>query len=298
MALNSEPSPLPPEAWDPRLREAARILETELPTPANVDIAARVGLSEFHFTRLFTAQAGRSPQAYAIDLRLRGAAGRLRYTDDPPQVIARDFGWASQATFTRAFSTRYGEPPARFRRRIRAEASADVAAGGAREVRLELFKPQALFARRYLGPRDLSSGQWADFLTRLPPELMGCTRTGLLYDDPRETLAEQIRYDCAVQVRPDTPLPPELAEQGFERITTPGGEWACTDAVGRAAVGPAYRRIVADWKPGRPDRTFEGDPHLERFRVTPEDPAREPVLTVCLRVRHPAEPPRPGLADG
>ena len=286
-------------SWDRRLRDAARILETELPTPANSEIAARVGLSEYHFTRLFTAQAGRSPHGYANDLRLRGAAGRLRYTDDPVPAIARDFAWASQATFTRAFSDHFGEPPARFRRRVRAElaSAATEAKDRPADVRLALFRPQPLFARRYLGARHLAPAQWADFLARLPPELLGAARSGLLYDDPRETAPEAIRYDCAVHVGADARLPPELAEQGFERLVAPGGEWACADAVGHEAVPLAYRRIVAQWLPTRPDRTLEGDPHLERFLVTPEDPARPPVLAVCLRVRHPAEPARPGMAD-
>ena len=273
------------------------VLETEVPGPTNAELAARLGWTEPWFVRLFAREVGVAPHRYAAELRLRGAAGRLRYTDDPIGQIARDFAWASQPTFTRAFSDRYGEPPARFRRRVRAEqAAADPA--GAAAVRLEVFRPQPLFARRYLGPRSLAGAQWADFLSRLPAELLGCARTGLLHDDPRETAPEAIRYDCAICVRHEAALPPDLAAQGFERVVAPGGEWACTDAAGASAISAAYRRILSRWLPTRPDRTLEGDPHLERFRVTPEDPAREPALTVCLRVRDPAEPPRPGMAEG
>ena len=294
---DSTTAPFGREAWDRRVREAVRLLETETPPPPTHALGPRVGLTQFHFVRLFTAQVGSSPQVFARDGLMRHVMGRLRYTDDPLTPVAQDFGFARPSAFSRAFRAFAGVSASAWRKAARAEMSMEGSGATPSPVRVETFKPQPLFARRYTGPRIESGAQWADFLGRLPEPLLRAARTGLLYDDPRDTPPEAIRYDCAVVVPADSPLPPELEKQGFERITAPGGEWACADAVGRQAVGPAYGRIVGQWLPTRPDRTLEGDPHLERFLVTPEDLTREPMLTVCLRVRPLSESPRPGLAD-
>lgn len=282
-------------ALDPRIRRAMRILESEAPTPETRELAARVGLSLHYFVRRFTAQVGASPQAYARDIVMRHAAGRLRYTADPIGEIARDFGFPRLSGFSRAFTTTYGLSASRWRVRAQAELAAAEGDGGVRVVRLERFPVHTVLARRCLGPRTLASEQWADTLSRLPPALHRCARMGLLYDDPRETPPEAIRYDCAVHVRSDFALTEDLEVAGFSLLQTPQGVWACADVVGRSGVAGGYARVLR-WTAQRSQWTLEGDPHLERFQVTPEDPDRDPVLTVCLRLRTPNEPPRPGLS--
>ena len=174
-------------------RSCARARDRDARPPPNAELAARLRWTEAWFVRLFAREVGIAPHRYAAELRLRGAAGRLRYTDDPIDQIARDFAWVSQVTFTRAFSDRHGEPPARFSRRVRAEqAAADPA--GAAAVRLEVFRPQPLFARRYPGLRLGGAAQWSDLLSRLPPDFLGCARMGSVQDASGRSRAPHRRF--------------------------------------------------------------------------------------------------------
>ena len=286
-------SPLSSDGWDSRIREAVRILENApVPGPSTSELAARVDLSVFHFTRLFKAQVGMRPQHYARDYRLQHAASRLRYTSDPVAEVARDFGYAGLATFIRAFSEKFGEPPSRWRRAAQEPSATSRGA----EVRLESFKSITCLARRYLGPREESRQQWADFLSRLPPVLAANPRLGLAYDDPRITAPERIRYDCAVRVDAAFAADATLTGDGFERLTTPAGSWACTDVLSAAHIAGGYAEILRSWLPRNPEWTLEGDPLLEFPRAG--HVTAEVTWTVCLRVRRKAALPDPDMQDG
>ena len=79
-------------------------------------VAARVGLSPYHFSRLFTARMGRSVMAYVRGRRLVHAAQRLCDEPDLKLVdLAFDCGFESQEAFTRAFKRLFGVSPGRFR---------------------------------------------------------------------------------------------------------------------------------------------------------------------------------------
>lgn len=79
-------------------------------------VAARVGLSPYHFSRLFTARMGRSVMAHVRGRRLVRGARRL--CDEPNLKLvdlAFDCGFESQEAFTRAFKRLFGVSPGRFR---------------------------------------------------------------------------------------------------------------------------------------------------------------------------------------
>ena len=92
-------------------------LEQQLDEPLTLDaIAARAGLSAYHFSRLFTARMGRSVMAHVRGRRLVRGARRLC---DEPELklvdLAFDCGFESQEAFTRAFKRVFGVSPGRFR---------------------------------------------------------------------------------------------------------------------------------------------------------------------------------------
>jgi len=86
-------------------------------------LADVAGLSQFHFSRLFTARVGDSVMAHVRRRRMLKAAARLG--DNPgtgldiasPALIdlAFDCGFESQEAFTRAFKQVFGVTPGRFR---------------------------------------------------------------------------------------------------------------------------------------------------------------------------------------
>ncbi len=91
------------------LTHIERHLFTPLSVAALADIA---GLSQFHFSRFFTARIGESVMAYVRRRRMLRAAARLGCNpgveDDieAPALIelALDCGFESQEAFTRAFA--------------------------------------------------------------------------------------------------------------------------------------------------------------------------------------------------
>jgi AraC-like DNA-binding protein len=83
----------------------------------SVDVMARsAGMSRTSFTTRFRAAVGEPPMAYLSELRLRRAAGYLSTTTKSLREIAHLTGYANEASFSRAFSRRFGHPPGEYRR--------------------------------------------------------------------------------------------------------------------------------------------------------------------------------------
>ena len=92
-------------------------IEQQLDQPLTLaQVAARAGLSPFHFSRLFTARMGRSVMAHVRGRRLVRGARRLCGEPDLQLIdLAFDCGFDSQEAFTRAFKRVFGVAPGRFR---------------------------------------------------------------------------------------------------------------------------------------------------------------------------------------
>jgi transcriptional regulator GlxA family with amidase domain len=79
-------------------------------------LADRVGWSERHFARRFTAETGRSPGRHVEDLRLDAARQLLETSDVGIEVVARRCGFAGREVLHRAFQRRLDTTPAQYRR--------------------------------------------------------------------------------------------------------------------------------------------------------------------------------------
>jgi AraC-like DNA-binding protein/DNA gyrase inhibitor GyrI len=84
------------------------------------DLADRVGLSPFHFQRLFKREMKESPAACLTRVRLDRAAHLIVLdTTVPLSQIASDCGFSSLSAFSRAFSNRFKMPPAKYKKSAR-----------------------------------------------------------------------------------------------------------------------------------------------------------------------------------
>lgn len=79
-------------------------------------LAQRVGLSQFHFARMFRRSVGRPPHGYLTDLRMERAKHLLRETDLPLAKVATSVGYQTQAHFTGVFHREVGVTPRSYRR--------------------------------------------------------------------------------------------------------------------------------------------------------------------------------------
>lgn len=78
-------------------------------------IAAEVGLSPFHFLRIFGAALGVTPHQYLVRCRLRRAAALLADRERSITTIAYEVGFADVSNFVRTFGRAAGVSPTKFR---------------------------------------------------------------------------------------------------------------------------------------------------------------------------------------
>jgi AraC family transcriptional regulator len=126
-AVQSELDP-PPSGGSPirsirrdrdRAVAAAEFIEANAELPLDLaTIARRVGLSPFHFLRLFRHELGLTPHQHLIRVRIRRAIQRLVDTDRRVTDIALEVGFEDLSNFVRTFHRQVGWAPAAFRRKI------------------------------------------------------------------------------------------------------------------------------------------------------------------------------------
>jgi AraC family transcriptional regulator len=103
-----------------RLRRVLDHIEQHLEDEITVSgLAAQAHLSEFHFTRMFTAAIGIPPHRYVSRRRLENAMAFLAAGRLPLSEIAHRSGFSSQASFNRAFRRVTGMTPGEYRRHLR-----------------------------------------------------------------------------------------------------------------------------------------------------------------------------------
>jgi transcriptional regulator GlxA family with amidase domain len=109
-------APTSSAALAPLLSWIADHLDADLSVAA---LADRVGWSERHFARRFTAETGRSPGRHVEDLRLDAARRLLEGSDLAVEVVAARCGFASREVLHRTFRRRLGVTPSQYRRSFR-----------------------------------------------------------------------------------------------------------------------------------------------------------------------------------
>lgn len=100
-----------------RLDIAKAYLSADLDLKLSLDnIAREVGLSRFHFIRLFKRHIGLSPHQFRIRHRI-DAAKLLIQKGIPLSEIALETGFSDQSHFTNAFRQNTGLTPSQYARR-------------------------------------------------------------------------------------------------------------------------------------------------------------------------------------
>jgi AraC family transcriptional regulator len=99
------------------LRRVEVYVEAALDGPLPLrDLAARAGLSVFHFARAFRVSTGLTPRAFVETRRIARARQLMAETTQPLAAIAVDSGFGTQSRLTIAFKRATGFTPAAWRR--------------------------------------------------------------------------------------------------------------------------------------------------------------------------------------
>jgi AraC family transcriptional regulator len=103
-----------------KLVRALEYIQDQLDTDLTVSgIAQAVGMSPYHFTRLFKESTGQSPHQYVVDARVRKAKELLTTGKFTISEAAFHLGFADQSHLTRHFKRVFGLPPKRLLSRRR-----------------------------------------------------------------------------------------------------------------------------------------------------------------------------------
>ena len=113
--------PVRPSARDERrIINALGLIEARYSEPLSVGaIADAVGMSPYHFLRVFRAVAGVTPHQYLVRTRLRRAAVALAASEEPVAAIAFAQGFGDLSTFVTRFGRVFGRSPREYRRAAR-----------------------------------------------------------------------------------------------------------------------------------------------------------------------------------
>lgn len=101
------------------IRRAQERVHADPGAPHTVaDLAATVGLSTRHFSRLFTAEVGESPARFVDRVRVDAARRELETGSGGVASVAMRCGFGTTETMRRAFQRRLGLAPDEYRRRF------------------------------------------------------------------------------------------------------------------------------------------------------------------------------------
>jgi|SRR5581483_4604415 len=104
-----------------RLCQARELLrETGDRTFSIRQVASEIGMSPYHFTRLFKAVFGETPKQCQLLARLERAKQLLLVTDASVTDVCFEAGFASLGTFSYVFARRVGLAPTSYRQKFRA----------------------------------------------------------------------------------------------------------------------------------------------------------------------------------
>ncbi|VWC67103.1 GlxA family transcriptional regulator [Burkholderia lata] len=121
MQKGNAPQPHPPglePATHPKVKRAILLMEQHVGRALSLDeLASKLDLSTRQLERLFKAETGKSPQAFAKQVRLRTAAWLLTSSDRTVADIASSCGFADASHLGREFRKQFGVPPATYRER-------------------------------------------------------------------------------------------------------------------------------------------------------------------------------------
>lgn len=109
------------EPRTPRIRKVLDYARTHLHERLSIEDLAEIAcLSPRQFSRVFTAEMGRSPAKVLEHLRAEAARLRIETSSDPIELISRRVGFDDPERMRRTFIRIFGQPPQSVRRAARA----------------------------------------------------------------------------------------------------------------------------------------------------------------------------------
>ncbi len=275
------------QTYEARIR---RVMDYIFDNPAgdhSLDTLADVAaMSRFHWHRVFHAMTGETCAQVSRRVRLHRAACFLVQSDRSVARIARDCGYGSQQSFTRAFGEAYGQTPAAFRSIGQLTPAYVPTKEGNQimyDVTVETHPDRRLLALPHKGPYTeigkpfealvaiiSARGRWPDV----------CGSVGVYYDDPVVVAPADLRSHAGIIV-----VDAAAGEEGLEDIILTGGRFAVLHYKGPyAGIQKAYPYLYGDWLSTSGEEPRNA-PAFEVYLNNAGETAPEDLLTdICMPI--------------
>ena len=273
--------------YEDRINRAIALIDREIDKDLSLErLADEACMSCFHFHRVFSSLTGESVHSFKTRVRMqRALALTQRGTKPQWKEIAGALGYRSPDVFSRAFKRQYSCTPSQFdlqgwwRDRPDREAVLQVSSYFLRPappvssdfiVTLESRPASKLILSRAIGAYvepsrmlaayDAISETAAQLQVALPGRLSGASQ-----DDPEFVPLSRCRYDFALEVTDDTPVPKLLLSRYREK-----GRWAVTRVTGdMEVVDRTWNMLFKSWLP-QSGVELRDAPAEEIYHATPE----------------------------
>ena len=273
--------------YEDRINRAIALIDREIDKDLSLErLADEASMSCFHFHRVFSSLTGESVHSFKTRMRMqRALALTQRGTRPQWKEIAGALGYRSPDVFSRAFKRQYGCTPSQFdlqgwwRDRPDREAVLQVSSYFLRPAppvssdfivtlesrpASELILSRAIGAyvepSRMLAAYDAISETAAQLQVALPGRLSGASQ-----DDPEFVPLSRCRYDFALEVTDNTPVP-KLLLSGYREK----GRWAVTRVTGdMEVVDRTWNMLFKSWLP-QSGVELRDAPAEEIYHATPE----------------------------
>ncbi|MES2733630.1 MAG: GyrI-like domain-containing protein [Bacteroidota bacterium] len=246
-----------------QLEKVILYIEEHLSEPMNLKLLADLGnTSYYHFNHVFSETQGEPIWQFVKRLRLERAAYLLQYAGLSVADIAEAIGYASNASFSKAFEQHFQQSPTRFRSlprpSVKADPGNDILNYTAPRLTIEPDQ-QMLFVRKAGLLRHQEAWQHLMEILEYPAPKSFFTEEGLSNpgfigkspDVPGITVEANLRYDVGLTVKPGIKLTgKEAMGQAIQWQTLPGGKYAVLLHQGSTdALAASFQAIYSDWLP-------------------------------------------------
>ena len=247
------------------------------------DVASIANISPFHFHRIFKDKVGESLHQYIRRLRLERAALLLQTYDIILIEIAKNTGYQTQYSLSKAFKQHFGESPRAYRAKVvhplRKQSIPPEPDQIPEPMILKADEIQLVYIRIVApyGSAIEYDAAWKSLLNHAKNKRLLTKNSeylGLSLDDPAITPAARCRFYACIttkeKVKPEGP---------FGSLKLNGGEYAVFSLKGAyEQLNDLYQLIYLYWLP-RSKRNLRSGLPFEKYLNSPDQVAQEELLT-------------------
>ena len=255
-------------------------------------LAGVAAMSPYHWHRLFHAMTGETLAQAVRRIRLQRASMMLVHEDLPIAEIARIVGYPNTASFSRAFSARFGTAPIAFRQQGVAGPGnprfrAPIRLTRSFEIRdLPELRLAALPHRGNYNRIDRVFETLYNIVAArgLMPMVRGAI--GVFPDDPAITPFAELSSHAAFVVTGDAPV-----EAPLEEIRLPGGRQVVVTVTGPfSGLAEAYDQLFNSWLPDSGEEPADSPAYIAYLSDILNTAPQDLVNEIRLPLREPGAP--------